>query len=229
MGATLNLVVAIVLITGLYMHGMPEALYESQPAVIGTLDPNGAGTAAGLRLRDEIVAVGGVEVRTWRDMRFQVALNPGKRPRFRDSPRREHLDHPRADPRHRAGADGNHRDRPLDASRAREGRARSGRLTRRGMKAGDMLMSIEGREFYGGDGYRDFLGLIESSAGKPLAFMVDREGQRVDRQRHAAGQGRERRHRGEPGRRWESGSTPATAIPDSLEYNWKQSGLLFPP
>src|SRR5262245_40421023 len=40
MGATLNIVLAIVLTAGINMHGVPQPVYISQPPIIGGLDPN---------------------------------------------------------------------------------------------------------------------------------------------------------------------------------------------
>jgi regulator of sigma E protease len=97
-----------------------------------------------------------------------------------------------------------------------------------GLQSGDVLISVAGKEFVGGDGYDQFVALIESSAGRPLEYVVERDGQRVAGQVTPA----DKEGKGMLGvalgfplgvRKYAMG----TAFTASLAYNWKQAGLLF--
>ncbi len=78
MGASLNLVLAVVIMTGVYMHGVPVAKHQDEPAVVGWIEEGSPGARAGLRPLDTILAIGEAEVATWSDLQIAVMLNPGK-------------------------------------------------------------------------------------------------------------------------------------------------------
>ncbi len=78
MGASLNIVLAVILMTGVYMHGVPTASYQEEPAVVGGIEAGSPAERAGLRKGDTILAVGDREVGTWSELQVAVALNPGK-------------------------------------------------------------------------------------------------------------------------------------------------------
>ncbi len=228
MGALLNIVVAVVLVTGLYMQGgITEPLFERQPAVIGTLDPNGAAAAAGLMLRDEVVEVGGLPVPTWHDMKLQIVLNPEKTLDFKVRRDGQLVTVPvtiRATSRERMGIVGIGPWTRMAVAKVEEGSAAAAA----GLQSGDVIVSVNGQEFFGGDGYEAFIALLEASAGKPLEFVTEREGSRIAGTVTPV----EKDGKGVVG---VSLGLPMSirrlplsgALPASLEYNWKQAGLLF--
>ncbi len=77
-GATLNIILAIAITAGVFMHGVPAAQFLCEPPTMGGLDPNAAAAAAGLQVGDEILKVGDRPVSTWRELQLQVALVPNK-------------------------------------------------------------------------------------------------------------------------------------------------------
>ena len=78
MGATLNIILAVVLTAGTFMYGVPEPHFWSESPTIGWIDPDAAAQAAGLKPGDTIVMVGDQKVTTWRELQLQVAFVPNR-------------------------------------------------------------------------------------------------------------------------------------------------------
>ncbi|MEI9992198.1 MAG: M50 family metallopeptidase [Rhizomicrobium sp.] len=75
-GPLANFVLAIVILTGLFMfHGRPVM----PPAQIVKVEPHSAADVAGLKPGDRVVGLDGDEIRTWDDMVQIVALSAGTR------------------------------------------------------------------------------------------------------------------------------------------------------
>ena len=66
-GPIANFVLAVLLFTGLYMHGMPEPSTR-----IGSMPETSAAWQAGLRGGDRIVGVNGGQVATWSELRMEL-------------------------------------------------------------------------------------------------------------------------------------------------------------
>lgn len=77
-GPLMNGALSILLIAGLFMVGIEVPALQSVPSVIGTVEPNSPGAAAGLEPGDEIVAIDGHEVSRWQDVAFTVLTGIGK-------------------------------------------------------------------------------------------------------------------------------------------------------
>jgi len=179
MGASLNIVLAVALTAGIYTYGVPEPKFLSEPAVVGALDPNGAAAEAGLEPKDEIVAIGGEKVPTWRDMQLKVALNPGVTLPFEIRRNGRDLTVPvriHETERERIGRIG------IDPySRLSVGTVEKGSAAEQGgLQPGDLLMRVDGQELLGRADYETFLKIIARSAGKPVEFVVERNGRPVD-------------------------------------------------
>ncbi|HEY3174356.1 MAG TPA: RIP metalloprotease RseP, partial [Candidatus Polarisedimenticolia bacterium] len=227
MGATLNIVLAIVLTAGVYMYGVTAPLYVTQPPVIGYLDPNAAAAEAGLRVRDEILAVGDRPVHTWKEMHIQVALNPNKELEFKVRREGQVIPVPvnvRATAADRIGFIGI---APLShyavAAVTPGSAAENG-----GLRAGDEIISVAGRELFLDAEQKAFVNLVASGAGQPLAFKVKRGGVPVDLTVTPAlveGKGELGIQLGFP-----EGLVqypPVEAVTRSLHDNWEQAGLLM--
>jgi regulator of sigma E protease len=70
----MNVVLAFVIVTGLYMHGF-EAESETSSAAISGIMPNSPAAAAGLQPGDKIVEIAGHKNPNWPDVLMQTALN----------------------------------------------------------------------------------------------------------------------------------------------------------
>ncbi len=73
-GPLMNIVLAFVLVTGLYMHGFPKEVTSTDP-VISSLEPGSAAAQAGLQPGDKIVQLNRHNNPTWQDLLTQEALN----------------------------------------------------------------------------------------------------------------------------------------------------------
>src|SRR5207248_3755373 len=73
-GPLMNIVLAIVIVTGLYMYGFPKEVRSNDP-VISSLEPDSPATKAGLQTGDKIVQLNNRKHPTWTDLLTQEALN----------------------------------------------------------------------------------------------------------------------------------------------------------
>ena len=72
MGPAMNIVLAIVLLTGLYMVKYQKAAYQERPAEIGHVEEGSAADKAGLRPGDLIVRLGKLENPTWEAVELEA-------------------------------------------------------------------------------------------------------------------------------------------------------------
>ncbi|MEK6813356.1 MAG: RIP metalloprotease RseP [Nitrospirota bacterium] len=77
-GPVMNVVLAVILMPLAYMIGVQIPAFLEKPAVIGWVEPDTGASKAGLKLGDRILAIDGLETRTWETLREVVATNPGK-------------------------------------------------------------------------------------------------------------------------------------------------------
>jgi regulator of sigma E protease len=71
-GPVMNLVLALFLLAGTFMGGVDIPLFESQPAVVGTVTAGKPAEKAGVQLGDEIVRLGDRAIRNWADVEQAV-------------------------------------------------------------------------------------------------------------------------------------------------------------
>ncbi|HZI92937.1 MAG TPA: RIP metalloprotease RseP [Patescibacteria group bacterium] len=224
MGATLNIVLAVALTAALFVHGMPEPLFLTQQPVVGAIDPNAAAAEAGLRIGDTIVGVDGKEIRTWREMQLQIALNPDKQIDFSIQRDGKTLLVPvkvRATAKEQIGIIGIGPQTPLLAALVEPGSP----ADVAGLKAGDTVDRIDGEAL---TGYDSFQRTVAANAGKPLRFTVSRGDGTLDLTVTPS----ERDGKGYVGvtpsfpmglRKY----GPVEAMSQSLKVNWQQSSVLF--
>lgn len=74
-GPAANIVLAIGILTGVYMVRYEHEAYLEQPAVIGYVQPDSAAAKAGLKAGDRIVRFENVQNPLWEDVRLKSLLN----------------------------------------------------------------------------------------------------------------------------------------------------------
>src|SRR5947208_1615192 len=76
-GPVMNILLAIVLLTGVYMVHYEHATYMDEPAVVGSVEHNSPAEKAGIKPGDHIVQVDGIQNPTWEqvDMKQLVSAN----------------------------------------------------------------------------------------------------------------------------------------------------------
>ena len=77
-GPFMNVLLAIVLLTVVYMVRYEHPLWLTKPATIGWVKPGSPADKAGIAAGDRIVRIDGVENPTWEDVLPKVALSPNQ-------------------------------------------------------------------------------------------------------------------------------------------------------
>ena len=72
-GPAMNVVLAIVVMTGVLYQGAEVPAYETQPPVVGTVADGSAAARVGIRAGDRVVSVAGRVVETWEEL-FRAVL-----------------------------------------------------------------------------------------------------------------------------------------------------------
>lgn len=74
-GPSMNILLAVALVTEAYMVHYSRPAYLNQPATVGYVEPNSPAAAAGIQPGDRIVRVGNEQNPTWEETALQFALN----------------------------------------------------------------------------------------------------------------------------------------------------------
>jgi len=77
-GPAMNILLAIALLTGVYMVHYEHPIYSDQPAVIGYVDKDSVAAKSGILPGDRIVRVEDVQNPTWEDVDLKVLLSPNQ-------------------------------------------------------------------------------------------------------------------------------------------------------
>jgi regulator of sigma E protease len=76
-GPAMNIILAVVLLTAVYMVRYEHPVYLEKPAVIGWVMPGSPADKAGFQAGDRIVRIEDVQNPTWEDVLPKVVLSPG--------------------------------------------------------------------------------------------------------------------------------------------------------
>jgi regulator of sigma E protease len=176
-GPLFNFAFAVLLYTGLFMHGIPE------PAPVVAEPPAGSpAAAAGLRAGDTVRAVNGVPIVTWQDLRWQVLQAALQREsvQLETLNQRGHIGAATLDLRGFSSDDvekdvlegtGLALYRP--AFDPVIGKVEPGPGVRAGLLAGDVITHIDGAPI---KTWNEVFRTIQQSAEKKLAFGIARDG-----------------------------------------------------
>ena len=81
-GPTMNIMLAVALLTGVYMVHYEYPAFLDEPAVVGWVHPNTPAEKAGIKKGDKIVRVEDVENPTWEQVDVKDALSPNQPLKF---------------------------------------------------------------------------------------------------------------------------------------------------
>jgi regulator of sigma E protease len=224
MGPTMNILLAIVVMTVVLYTGADVPAYEQDPVVIGSVLEKSAGARAGIRPGDRIVSLDGRAVATWEE--FSMAVMPKARREVQivveRGGRQETLRvTPDAQTRFEVGDIGVlPKVRPQIISVWPDHPA-----AKAGLQARDVIVAVNGVPVE----HEQLISTIRQSVDRPLTITVERGGTRRDFQVTPA-------KRGDLGmigvdlnpyelRRIEPG--PLQAVVLSLKRNWEWSDLIF--
>lgn len=169
-GPLMNVILAIALITGLYMYGFPKEV-PSTDVVISSVAANSPAAAAGLQSGDRIVQIGGTRNPTWQDVLTQEALNANHELQLLVVRKGQQLPvsvTPRMDPKDGIGVAGWRGD--VQVGEVQKGSpAQAG-----GLEAGDLLIGVNNQPV---ESILTVQQAIIRSGGKPVQLDVLRKGQ----------------------------------------------------
>jgi regulator of sigma E protease len=77
-GPTMNIMLAIVLLTAVYMVHYEYLAVADEPAVVGWVNPNTPAEKAGIQIGDRIVRVDGIQNPTWEQVEIKDDLSPNQ-------------------------------------------------------------------------------------------------------------------------------------------------------
>jgi regulator of sigma E protease len=77
-GPAMNVMLAIALLTGVYMVHYEYPAWLDEPAVVGWVNPNAPAEKAGIQRGDRIVSVDGIQNPTWEQVNVKDALSPNQ-------------------------------------------------------------------------------------------------------------------------------------------------------
>jgi len=177
MGAVFNLITAYVLAVAVLMIGIPEPIYPSQAPVVGEVDSDSPAAAAGIQPGDRILAIGGQPVATWRDLELAILLSPGqtKDVTLERAGRRLALKLPiEADTRNSIGIFSFGPATGVIVTDPQPGRP----AEKADLRTGDRIVSIDGVEM---TTIARVIKTIQASPGKPLHFVIERDGTRLEK------------------------------------------------
>ena len=173
-GPTMNILLAIGLLTGVYMVHYEYLAVLDEPTVIGWITPDTPAAKAGLRVGDRILAIDGIQNPNWEDVANKEALSPNQPLQVsiaRGSQTFATSITPEAYGSNRLGYVGwtpkepNFTITELEAGMPAE---------KAGMKIGDDIVAVNGQEI---PGLEAMIDLLKRTQDKPLELTVLRNGQ----------------------------------------------------
>src|SRR5579884_2794356 len=172
MGPMMNFVLAVVVLTGLYMFHFQKPAYEDQPVVIGAVDGNSAAAQAGLQPGDRIIQFDGIKDPKWQDIKFKV-LTGADHPIPLTVERDGEILHmsltPHVDGQDGSGVAGWYPYVPLVIDKV-EADQPAGKA---GLKPGDTIVGLDGKPIYY---WALVVQALRDGKGKPVDLAVVRDG-----------------------------------------------------
>ena len=174
-GPAMNILLAIVLLTGVFMVHYEHPVFLDQPAVVGWVLENSPAANAGVQTGDRIVRIDGVQNPTWEDVMIKVMVSP-KQPvdvalqRGNQIIEKELLPQPEGSEQY--GTIGWVPDQPITVTELEPDMP----ATKAGLKLGDDLVAVNGtpmRSLF------DVIHYLQQNGSKPVEVTAMRNGQPV--------------------------------------------------
>ena len=179
-GPSMNLVLALVLHSAVFAVGVRVPAYELQSPIVKVVEPGSPGAAAGIAPGDRIVAIDGTRTPRWRDAQFLFAMNARQKLDV-EVERGGQIIHrqvvPRAATKYDIGEVGLYPGAPREP---RIVTVISGDpADRAGLKKGDVIVSIAGRQIRGApeDILSKFVAAVSQAAPGPFEVTYLRKGE----------------------------------------------------
>ena len=174
-GPAMNVVLAVGLLTGLYMVTYPKLSRADEEAVIGDVLPDSAAAKAGIQAGDRIVKLDSETDPTWEDVKLKEATSayrPMDLTVERDGRRMDVQVTPTLSERSGVGSAGWDKRGEVELySVDQDMPAGKG-----GLKAGDVVFAVNGQTI---DSVNKLHNITENSGGKPLRIEYQRDGKKL--------------------------------------------------
>lgn len=173
-GPTMNIVLAIALLTGLFMFRFPKPLDQNSPAIIGHVVPNTPAARAGVQEGDRIAAIDGVQNPNWETVLMKEVANanqPLSVELDRHGALRSVIVTPVLNDKTGVGEAGWTEQSEIEIAAILPGMD----AERKGLRPGDVLISVNGRPILSPYKLHD---VIEQGGGKPVSIIYSRNGVR---------------------------------------------------
>jgi len=175
MGPAMNVLLAVVLLTGLYRYHFQRPAYLEQPAVVGDVDSGSPAAQANIQPGDRIVRFGTEENPKWEDVEIKTLTTVNESIPLELERSGQELNAsitPIAKGPNREGYAGWEPIAPGILEKVEPGLPAS----KAGLMAGDEIVGIDGRKMYF---FPNVAYAIQNGNGKPIVFDVMRNGQEL--------------------------------------------------
>ena len=171
-GPAMNVLLAVAVLTGLFMVRFPKIPSTPDPAV-GYILPDSPAAKAGIREGDRIVQIGDTTKPTWEDIALKEAASAGHPLSVwisRDGERKLVTVTPTLDPKTGTGFAGWGEENEIEIASEMAGKP----AAEAGLKPGDIIVSANGEPVRSTPKLRE---IVSSTAGKPVTIVYSRNGQ----------------------------------------------------
>ncbi len=171
-GPFMNLVLAVGLLTGLFMWRFPKTPPHEVSGVVGVVLPESSAARAGIQEGDRITRLDGISYPSWEDIALKVLSSPGQPLRVsydRNGVEKETTLVPEMDKRDGIGSAGWGEQMEIQIGGVQPGMD----AERKGLRPGDVLVSIGGQPIRSSMKIRE---VVKGSQGKPVDIVYRRAG-----------------------------------------------------
>jgi regulator of sigma E protease len=172
-GPAMNIVLAVGLLTGLFMFRYPKLANADAPATIGYVQKDSPAAQSGIREADVIVQIEGIRDPKWEDIvvtEIASARKPITVAYLRDGQRYTTTVTPVLDNRTGVGSAGWEEQNQVQIADLLPGMD----AEKQGLQRGDVLVAANGRAIYSLPGLQE---MLRATSGKPVAIDYRRNGQ----------------------------------------------------
>jgi regulator of sigma E protease len=172
MGPSMNVLLAVVLLAGLYRFHYPKPAYLEQPARVGGVESDSPAAQAGIKPGDLITRLGSLRNPNWEDLRMKILMTAGETLPVeveRDGSQLNMTLTPKATGPDQIGDAGLSPCIPGKIGEVAAGKP----ADQAGLKVGDKIIALDGHEI---PCRQQLSAAIQETEGKPVSLTVDREG-----------------------------------------------------
>ncbi len=174
-GPAMNILLAIVLLTGVYMVHYEHPAYLDQAAVVGWVDHGSPADKQGIKPGDHIIQIDDVQNPTWEQVEFKQLLSANQPLNFvvqRADQKIQGYVTPVAITSSDAGSAGWGPDEPVIIGDPEEGMP----AKKAGLRQGDKVVSLDGNHV---PSIQAMIDSLQQTKDKPVKLVVDRNGQNL--------------------------------------------------